>query len=107
MKNLVALALVLGAISRPAISRVVIFMSFRFLELVVAHSAFANVFERGNESLTGIWPRKFPVSVGDFSPKICKMAYYGKTTLGLNSIVGICFIKSTITIFIFSGHKCF
>ena len=47
------------------------------------------------------------VSVGDFSPKICKMAYHGKTTLGLNSIVSICFIKSTITIFIFSGHKCF
>ena len=56
-RDLVALALVLGAISRPAISGVVIFMSFRFLELVVTHSAFANVFERGNESLTGIWPR--------------------------------------------------
>ena len=53
MKNLVALALVLG----PAISRVVIFMSSRFLELVVDHSAFAKVFEGGNESLTGIWPR--------------------------------------------------
>ena len=57
VKNLVALALVLGAISRPSISRVEIFMSFRFLELVVGYSAFANVFERGNESLTGIWPR--------------------------------------------------
>ena len=57
VKNLDAFALVLGAISCPAISRVVIFMSFRFLELVVGHSAFAKVFERGNESLTGIWPR--------------------------------------------------
>ena len=62
------------------------------------------------------WKRKWksyrylatiPVSVGDFPPKICKMAYHGKTTLGLNSIVGICFRKSTITIFIFSNHKCF
>ena len=51
VKNLVALALVLGTISRPAISRVAIFMSLRFLELVVAHSAFAKVFKRGNESI--------------------------------------------------------
>ena len=52
VKNLVALALVLGTISRPAISRVVIFMSLRFLELIVAHSAFAKVFERGNEGIS-------------------------------------------------------
>ena len=47
-----------------------------------------------------------PVSVGDFFHKLCKLTYYGKTTLDLNSI-GIFFIKSTIiiTIFIFRGHK--
>ena len=49
-----------------------------------------------------------PVSVGDLFHKICKLTYYGKTTLDLNSI-GIFFIKSTIivTIFILRGHKCF
>ena len=49
-----------------------------------------------------------PVSVGDFFHKICKLTYYGKTTLDLNSI-GIFFIKSRIilTIFILRGHKCF
>ena len=49
-----------------------------------------------------------PVSMGDFFHKLCKLTYYGKTTLDLNSI-GIFFIKSTIiiTIFIFRGHKCF
>ena len=96
-------------------------MFFRFFQLVVSHPDFwkdedlQKVLKEENVSFSSELIRysyrylaTIPVSVGDVFHKICKLTYYGKTTLYLNSI-GIFFIKSTIivTIFILRGHKCF
>ena len=92
-----------------SISRVVILMSFRFLQLVVAHPAFSKVEDLKKflkEEKVSI--SNNPCKCGWFSPKICKVTYYGETTLDFNSIASVfSFIKSTITVFIFRGHKCF
>ena len=95
-------------------------MFFRFFQLVVSHPAFSkdedlqkvlkeeNVSFSNNKILLQIFGYDPCECQGDFFHKICKLTYYGKTTLDLNSI-GIFFIKSTIivTIFILRGHKCF
>ena len=73
-----------------SISRVVILMSFRFLQLVVAHPAFSKVEDLKKflkEEKVSI--SNNPCKCGWFSPKICKVTYYGETTLDFNSIAGV------------------